>query len=192
MDAGIGFGLYGHLLRQYLDVWEGRVLPGEWRVRIDGIEIDDERVQPHARHLYNSILVGDIRQLLPKRASALSYDVILFGDVLEHLPKGDAADLLRQAVALAEKRVVIRIPLGWGWRREGRKEPDHHRSTWERDDFSAFACSIRQYDYYGNGYALVSIDAPLDRARKLAHTEHRLLELEQHVQRLVTSQPAVR
>jgi hypothetical protein len=25
LDAGIGFGLWGALLRQYLDVWSGRV-----------------------------------------------------------------------------------------------------------------------------------------------------------------------
>ena len=64
LDAGIGFGLFGHLLRQYLDVWEGRIQREDWRIRIDGIEIDERRVQPHARYLYNEVFVGDIRDLV--------------------------------------------------------------------------------------------------------------------------------
>ena len=68
LDAGIGFGLWGHLLRQYLDVWEGRIQPAEWQIRIDGIEIAEERIQAHARYLYDDILVGDIREVVPTRA----------------------------------------------------------------------------------------------------------------------------
>jgi predicted TPR repeat methyltransferase len=92
LDAGIGFGLWGALLRQYLDVWSGRILPADWTTRIDGMELDERRVLPHARHLYTEILVGDIRELVPCRAERQRYDVILFGDVIEHLP------LLRQSV----------------------------------------------------------------------------------------------
>jgi hypothetical protein len=105
LDAGFGFGLFGHLLRQYFDVWEGRIQRAEWRIRIDGIEIDARSNQPHARYLYNDVFVGDIRELVPVHASRSPYDVILFGDVLEHLPKDDAVRLLRKSIALAMKRV---------------------------------------------------------------------------------------
>jgi hypothetical protein len=179
LDAGIGFGLFGHLLRQYLDVWEGRIRREDWRIRIDGIEIDEKRIQPHARYLYDEVLVGDIRDLVPACASRSPYDVILFGDVLEHLPKDDAAVLLRKAVALAVKLVVVRIPLGDGWRKKGREEPDHHRSTWSLGDFSAFAAGTRQYHYLGNPYALVVIDAPGTRAATLRTVDRRLARIEE-------------
>jgi SAM-dependent methyltransferase len=186
LDAGIGFGLWGALLRQYLDVWSGRIQPGQWTTRIDGIEIDAKRVQPHARQLYTDILVGDIRELVPARAAAQPYDVILFGDVIEHLPKSDGRALLEAATRLAGQLVVVRIPLGDGWRREGREEPDHHRSQWYVEDFAGYPCVIRQYDFYGNAYGLVTIEAPqAARAGRLAEVERRLADIERRLERLV-------
>jgi len=191
LDAGIGFGLFGHLLRQYLDVWEGRIQREDWCIRIDGIEIDERRIQPHARYLYDEVFVGDIRELVPLCASRSAYDVILFGDVLEHLPKDDAALLLRKAIALATKLVVVRIPLGDGWRKKGREEPDHHRSTWSLDDFSEFASTIRQYHYVGNPYAFVAIDAPATRELMLQRTDRHLVQIEERLRRLV-DEPSAR
>jgi hypothetical protein len=185
LDAGIGFGLFGHLFRQYLDVWEGRIQRDDWRIRIDGIEIDPRRIQPHSRYLYSDVFVGDIRKLVPVHASKFQYDVIVFGDVLEHLPKEEAMLLLRQAVALATMLVVLRIPLGDGWRKEGREEPDHHRSVWSADDFSGLATSIRQYRYYGHPYALIVIDAPLTRGLTLEKTERRLQKIDGRLRRLL-------
>jgi hypothetical protein len=160
LDAGIGFGLWGTLLRQYLDVWSGRIQKAQWTTRIDGIEIDPRRVQPHARHVYDEILVGD---------------------VVEHLPKDDGRALLDAAVRLAADLVVVRIPLGDGWRREGREEPDHHRSQWYADDFAGYARTLREYDFLGNPYGLVAIDA---RAQALADAEARLRRLEERVERM--------
>lgn len=159
LDAGIGFGLWGCLLRQYLDVWAGRIDTSEWAIRIDGIEIDEKRIQPHAQYLYTEIFVGDIREVVPRRAAEQPYDVILFGDVIEHLPKESGRAVLDAAVSLARQLVVVRIPLGDGWRREGREEPDHHRSQWYADDFCDYTCGIREYDFWGNPYGLVTIEA---------------------------------
>jgi len=185
LDAGIGFGLWGHLLRQYLDVWSGRNQRPQWTTRIDGIEIDANRVQPHSYHLYSNIYIGDIREEVPRRACATAYDIILFGDVIEHLPKGDGIALLRTATALAIDLVVVRIPLGDGWRVEGREPPDHHRSRWHRDDFDGFPATFREYSFWGNPYGLVAIDAAAvrrgaivdDLERKLTGVERRLAAL---------------
>jgi hypothetical protein len=187
LDAGIGFGLFGHLLRQYLDVWEGRIERSQWRVLIDGIEIDERRIQPHARYLYDHIYVGDIRALVPQHGVQTRYDVILFGDVLEHLPKAHALVLLRQSIALAAKLVAVRIPLGEGWRKEGREAPDHHRSTWSLNDFSGLASTIYQYDYYGNPYALVAIDAGITRRLSTESADRRLLDVEARLRHLFSS-----
>ena len=183
LDAGIGFGLWGALLRQYLDVWCGRIQPEQWTTRIDGIEIDEKRVQPHARQLYTDIFVGDIRELVPLRASEHRYDVILFGDVLEHLPKSDGLGLLDAAVDLAAELVVVRIPLGDGWRREGREEPDHHRSQWYASDFSRKGSVVRHYDFLGNPYGVVTIEAN-GSGDRLSELEGRLVALEERLARM--------
>jgi hypothetical protein len=190
LDAGIGFGIWGGLLRQYLDVWSGRIQAEDWTTRIDGIEIDEKRVQPHARQLYTEIIVGDIREVVPRRAAEVRYDVILFGDVIEHLPKDDGLALLHTATGLAGQLVVVRIPLGDGWRREGREEPDHHRSQWYADDFSGYPATVRQYDFGGIPYGLVTIEtarASLVDIPMIAEVDRRLARLEHRLERLVQS-----
>ena len=41
LDVGCGFGIYGALLREYLDVWCAPCEYGEHRTRIDAIEVYD-------------------------------------------------------------------------------------------------------------------------------------------------------
>lgn len=175
LDAGIGFGLWGHLLRQYLDVWSGRETREQWKCRIDGIELVETRVQPHSRWLYTEVIVGDIRDVVPRRAREVAYDVILYGDVLEHLAKPEALSLLDTSVSLATSAVVVRIPFGAGWRGKGRIGPDHHRSRWTYDDFARYPCTIRIHDFMGLSYGLVVIDC---RARAIAVLEANLSAVE--------------
>jgi hypothetical protein len=188
LDAGIGFGLWGHLLRQYLDVWSGRIQRSQWTTRIDGIEIDPSRVQPHSHHLYTHVYTGDIREQVPLRAREARYDIILFGDVIEHLPKTDGIELLHAAGLLATDLVVVRIPLGDGWRVEGREPPDHHRSRWYREDFDRFPSMLREYEFWGNPYALVAIDAvTLRRATAVDNISQRLGRIEERLEALTAS-----
>ena len=39
LDIGVGFGKYGFLAREFLELWDGREEIGNWTRRIDGIEI---------------------------------------------------------------------------------------------------------------------------------------------------------
>ena len=185
LDAGIGYGLWGHLLRQYLDVWSGRIQRRQWTTRIDGVEIDADRVQPHSHYLYSHIYVGDIRDEVPRRATDTQYDVILFGDVIEHLPKGDGFELLQTAATLARDLVVVRIPLGDGWRKEGREPPDHHRSRWYRA-----AVALFRAPFWGNPYGLVAIDAAaMQRQTRIENLERQLTRVEARVATLAGATP---
>ncbi len=191
LDAGIGFGLWGHLFRQYLDVWCGRIRPEQWAIRIDGIEIDPQRVQEHARHLYSNIYIGDIRDMVPRCASEHAYEVIFFGDVIGHLPRGDGLSLLHTATELATAMVVVRVPLGDGWRKEGREPPDHHRSQWSLADFNGYRATLHQYDYFGNPYALVIIKTGAPAMPRLDSIEQRLGQIEGRLLKLVeTARPS--
>jgi hypothetical protein len=98
--------------------------------------------------------------------------------------------LLAKATALAAKAVLVRIPLGDGWRKEGREEPDHHRSTWGAADFAHAAATQRHYDYFGNPYAFVEIDAAATRERMLDDAGNRLAALERRLDALLGKRSA--
>ena len=82
LDIGFGFGKYGYLLREYLEIPSGRYDPADWQVRIDGIEAYAPYVQSFHRAIYNRIFIGEalaVMKDLPDQA----YDLILAIDVLE-------------------------------------------------------------------------------------------------------------
>jgi len=40
LDVGVGFGKYGFLLREYMELWdESTKAYGVWNIKIDGVEI---------------------------------------------------------------------------------------------------------------------------------------------------------
>jgi len=55
LDIGSGFGKFGFLAREYLDIWEGRYSPEQWRTTIDCIEVYSAYITPVHRHIYNTI-----------------------------------------------------------------------------------------------------------------------------------------
>src|SRR5881396_2107896 len=101
LDVGIGFGKWGHLFREYTDILEAEHDPARyrrenWRVRIDGIEGHAAYLTEMHRYIYNTIHLGDARELVTK---ADRYDLIFMGDILEHLEKKDGLQLLHDALA---------------------------------------------------------------------------------------------
>lgn len=137
LDIGCGFGLWGFLCREYIDVMNGNVQPEEWKVRIDGIEYWEPYIQSHQRALYDSIQIGDIRELAP---DIDTYELIIAGDVIEHLDKCDGERVIRELYEKAERALMVNIPLGEGWEHpEQYGNPGElHRSTWEESDFQDY------------------------------------------------------
>jgi len=137
LDIGVGFGLWGFLCREYLDVFSGRVQPNEWQTRIDGIELFEPYIQTHQRALYSNILIGDVRTLAK---NIKPYDLIIAGDVIEHLDKDDAEDVLETLYEKANKALMVNIPLGSGWDHpEQYGNPGElHRSQWTAEDFAPY------------------------------------------------------
>lgn len=115
LDLGLGFGKYGFLLREYLDVSAaiGLLPPGETtgspagepKVVIDGVEACPFYIRELQRSIYDRIIEKnglDACRTLP----SASYDCCLLIDVLEHLRAQDGFELLNQMRRIARAAVV--------------------------------------------------------------------------------------
>src|SRR5437870_1817602 len=83
------------------------------------------------------------------------------------------------AVSIARKLVLVRIPLGDGWRGRGRIPADDHLSKWRLDDFAGYVGTFNQYDYLGNAYGQLAIDAARSRGFLVGRAENRLRAVEE-------------
>lgn len=120
LDVGIGFGKYGLLLREYLELWgEGvdryvaHFERANWRTKIVGIEIFAKLIQPWHQHIYDETHVGDALDLVPALGKAQGkFDMILIADMIEHVTKDRGLKLIELSKA-AGKRILITTPDGF-------------------------------------------------------------------------------
>lgn len=135
LDIGIGFGKWGFLLREYLEVWQGRYNKTEWRIKIDGIEIFEPYILDTHRLLYDHIFIGNAQTVIDDVGS---YDLIIVGDILEHLYKNEALSLIEKIMKKG-KMIVINIPLGiWPQEEMFNNPHEKHISSWSIGDFEAY------------------------------------------------------
>lgn len=151
LDVGCGFGLWGFLCREYVDVWNGRVQPQEWTTRIDGIELFAPYIQAHHRALYSSIRIADIREAV---ATLDDYDLIIAGDVIEHLEKAEGEAVIEALYGHARRALLVNIPLGSGWDHpEQYGNPGElHRSQWDVKDFLAYPHELQPFQMMCGAY----------------------------------------
>jgi hypothetical protein len=150
LDVGIGFGRWGIVVREFCDVWYGRVFPDQWAVHIEGIEAFPRSVTDYHRLFYNQIHLGDAAEVIPGLDGR--WDVVIFGDVLEHFTKDVGRALLAHCLTHADY-VLVNIPLGDDFEQgEVYENPyERHLAAWEVHDFEEFALVRRQLlrDYTG-------------------------------------------
>lgn len=133
LDVGVGFGKYGLLFREHLDVRRRRYSQEEWQTTIDGVEIWEGYLTPVHQYIYTQIYVGDITKLVD---SLPVYDVILLCDVIEHMPYSDGAELLLRLYEehLSNAMVVSYPPIiGADWKRWENPSERHH-VIWTADN----------------------------------------------------------
>lgn len=81
-------------------------------------------------------------------------DLVTMIDVIEHFPAADAHDVLRQAAAVAAKRVVLFTPRGHFPQEAhdafglGGEDFQQHRSSWEPEDLTALGFRVIILDAY--------------------------------------------
>jgi SAM-dependent methyltransferase len=157
LDVGCGFGRWGYLCREFLDVWNKRAYPESWQINIEGIEIYPKNITAAHNYVYNKIHIGDAKNVIDTLGS---YDLIIFGDVLEHFAKQDGELLLQKAISRAKKGVLIHIPLGPNWEQAARDgNPfEIHLASWTVKDLRRYNSKIKIFrDYIGRRYAVAYI-----------------------------------
>ena len=132
LDVGIGLGLVGAALRQYLEVCAGRLERHEWRCRIEGIEIHPPYRTPLWDWAYDAVHLGDAREILPRLGK---FDLLLACDVIEHFPKEEGRAFLETCLTAA-RFVIVTSPVGRYEQGTVFGNPhEAHLSEWSRKDF---------------------------------------------------------
>ena len=137
LDVGVGFGRWGILFREFLEIWDSARYDGKWERIIDGVEIFPGYIKDYHKYFYNDIFLQDTLEYL--KSTDKRYDLINFGDVLEHFTKPEGEKLLQMALDKG-KYVLINIPIGKYWEQSGTEENPYeaHKSIWYNNDFTKY------------------------------------------------------
>jgi hypothetical protein len=103
MEIGPGYGKFGHLAREYLDVY-GAETWRDFKTRIDCCEIFPEYITDLHRAVYSSIVIGDARE-----TAIEGYDLVLATDVIEHMAFATVAPFIRRILA-HNRSMLIQVP----------------------------------------------------------------------------------
>jgi len=135
LDVGVGFGKWGILCREILELYKERVQPESWAATIDGIEIHEPYRNPLWTLAYDHIYIGDAMEMLDLLGH---YDLVLCCDVIEHFEKNRGRLLISKLLQHADIAVVT-SPRGFA--PQGAiygNEHERHRSQWSAADFMGF------------------------------------------------------
>ena len=135
LDIGSGYGKFGVLCREYLELWDGRQ-KYEFRRRIDCVEVYKDYITPLHNYIYNNIYNKNILELV--LILDHKYDLILLIHVLEHFEKKEGSSLL-EILLRNNNGVLISTP------RKPSPQKDAfgniyetHRSKWTKNDLKKF------------------------------------------------------
>lgn len=153
LDVGVGFGRWGVILREFCDVWGGRVHASDWKIEVHGIEGFEKNISDYHRAFYTKIHVGDANDLIPRLPGP--WNVVIFGDVLEHFTKEAGRAHLETCLARSDY-VLVNVPLGEDWQQGDAygNAFERHRSSWYADEFLDYH-AVRQAlfrDYLGRPF----------------------------------------
>lgn len=153
LDVGVGFGRWGVLVREFGEVWSGRIFKDQWTIRVEGIEAFPRSVGAYHREFYDEIHIGDAACVLP--ALPGPWNLVIFGDSLEHFTKDVGQSLLATSLERADY-VLVNVPLGDGHPQgEAYGNPyERHLSSWDVADFEPFhpVRRLLMRDYIGRPY----------------------------------------
>ena len=168
LDIGIGFGKWGFLAREYLDVWDGRYRIEDWQTRIEGVEIYKEYITPLHEYVYDEIHIGDVRKLATTIQGP--FDLVLAVDVLEHLP-GDDVLMVLDELLRRHRATLVNVPAGGRLTlhphgRHFENEHEQHLSHWSRQSLRK-AGAVQVRSNLASHLALFTRDPLVPRFRRI-------------------------
>ncbi len=137
LDIGAGFGRWGILSREFLEIWDEGNYTDNWKRKIDAVEIYGKYVKPYHNFFYNNVYIMNaedfINDLIDK------YDLIICGDVIEHFEKKKGKEFINMCLSRC-KYLLINIPIGKKWEQNiiNDNEYEAHKSIWYKRDFKEY------------------------------------------------------
>jgi len=130
LDVGIGFGKYGVLFREYLDLWKQDCSTVHYRsTKLIGVEAFEEYNNP-IYWVYDEIHFANIIEILDKLPAV---DLLFLGDVIEHFTKEDGRKLLKE---INYKTAIIITPIKVLEQGDVfNNKYEQHVSQWNIEDF---------------------------------------------------------
>lgn len=162
LDVGAGFGKYGILCREYLELWDGRQEYSNFKRRIDGVEAFEPYITELHKYAYDNVYADDIRDLVDKLD--FSYDLVLLIDVLEHFKKAEG-ELLLQKLLGRNLGILISTPKKPSEQKNAfGNDYEAHKSKWTRKDISTLLNNMKISSNAMNAATKSIIDLDISRS----------------------------
>lgn len=135
LDIGAGFGKYGVLCYERLNLWWTNDYNNK-KVTIDGIEVFPGYLTPIHKFIYDRIYVDNAFTALKNIDK--SYDLILLIDVLEHFEREEGEEIIRQCLKKG-KNLIVSTPKSIGAQGDAFGNiHETHLTQWNKEDFYKF------------------------------------------------------
>jgi hypothetical protein len=143
LDVGLGFGTYGVIAREFLDIWPGRLYKNEWKVKIDAIELEETFRSP-LWDVCDNVFIGDFEDVMPKLGE---YEVTCCLHMIEHLATKEKGEKLFELLEeKTTKRIIIGTPGTFYSTGDYPLVSQQHKTFWPPEEFVK------------RGYTVVTLD----------------------------------
>ena len=156
LDIGAGFGRWGILSREFLEIWDDGNYSDNWKRKIDAVEVFGKYVKPYHSYFYDNVYIENAIDFMSKHKE--KYDLIICGDIIEHLDKKEGEKFIDDCLAQC-KYLMINIPIGKKWKQEiiNNNEYEVHKSVWYNFEFRKYPNrKIKKYrDYISRKFSVI-------------------------------------
>ncbi len=158
LDLGIGFGMNGVLVRQYVDM-----VPSNYNTQLVGVEAFNNYQNP-VWYLYNLVIPVTINVYIDFHNSD-HFDFILMTDVIEHFKHTEGYEIINQLIKMLNPGGVLLISTPGVFVEQGAvhgNELERHLSFWKIRDFPIGFTVIKSAkpDHHGDETLIVKYVKP--------------------------------